>query len=84
MGPLLGRTGYRPNAAQTASTVLTLKVLYALVPCLCNVLSIAFIRFYPISEKEHARIRSEIEQGSPVRDCPGDTAAERSDSQFRS
>ncbi|MCF8077028.1 MAG: MFS transporter [Desulfotignum sp.] len=59
---LLGRTGYRPNAAQTASTVLTLKVLYALVPCLCNILSIAIIRFYPISEKEHARIRSKIER----------------------
>ncbi len=58
---LLGRTGYRPNVEQTASTVLMLKVLYALVPCLCNVLSIVIIRFYPISEQEHARIRNEIE-----------------------
>ena len=62
---LLGRTGYSPNVAQTASTVFMLKVLYALVPCLCNVVSIAIIRFYPISEQEHARIRNEIERRQP-------------------
>jgi len=57
---LLGRTGYSPNVEQTESTVLTLKVLYALVPCLCNLVSIAIISFYPISEKKHAQIRSRI------------------------
>jgi GPH family glycoside/pentoside/hexuronide:cation symporter len=50
---------------QTAPTVFMLKALYALVPCLCNVVSIAIISFYPISEKEHARIRNEIERREP-------------------
>jgi len=45
---------------QTPSTVFMLRVLYALVPCLCNVLSIAIISFYPISEEKHIQIRSEI------------------------
>ena len=63
---LLGRTGYSPNVEQTASTVFMLKVLYALVPCLCNVLSIAIISFYPISEEKHIRIRIEIEQKEPT------------------
>jgi GPH family glycoside/pentoside/hexuronide:cation symporter len=62
---LLGRTGYSPNVEQTAPTVFMLKALYALVPCLCNVVSIAIISFYPISEKEHARIRNEIEGREP-------------------
>jgi glycoside/pentoside/hexuronide:cation symporter, GPH family len=59
---LLGSTGYSPNMEQTASTVFMLKILYALVPCICNVLSIGIISFYPISEKEHARIRRNIDR----------------------
>jgi GPH family glycoside/pentoside/hexuronide:cation symporter len=58
---LLGRTGYSPNVEQTGSTVFMLRVLYALVPCLCNVLSIAIISFYPITEQAHAAIRSKID-----------------------
>lgn len=57
---LLGSTGYSPNVEQTPSTVFMLRVLYALVPCLCNVVSIAIISFYPISEEKHARIQTEI------------------------
>ena len=59
---LLGGTGYSPNIEQGESTVAMLKILYALVPCVCNVLSIAVISFYPISEQAHARIRKEIER----------------------
>ncbi len=36
------------------------KLAYALVPCLCNILSIAIISFYPISEQAHAQIQREI------------------------
>lgn len=59
---LLGNTGYSPNVEQSESTVMMLRVLYALVPCLCNVLSIAIMGFYPISEQKHAQIRREIER----------------------
>lgn len=58
---LLGQTGYQPNVEQTDSTVTMLRVLYALVPCLCNVISIIIISFYPISEKKHTLIRNEID-----------------------
>jgi len=58
---LLGNTGYSPNMAQDESTVMMLRVLYALVPCLCNILAIVIICFYPITEKKHASIRREIE-----------------------
>jgi glycoside/pentoside/hexuronide:cation symporter, GPH family len=37
-----------------------LRVLYALVPCLCNVVSIAIISFYPISEEKHIQILRKI------------------------
>lgn len=59
---LLGNAGYSPNMAQEDSTVMMLRVLYALVPCLCNIIAILIICFYPITEKKHAQIRKEIEK----------------------
>jgi GPH family glycoside/pentoside/hexuronide:cation symporter len=59
---LLGHAGYQANAEQPASAVLMLKILYALVPCLCNVLSIIIISFYPISKQVHAKIQQDIKQ----------------------
>lgn len=59
---LLGNAGYRPNITQSRETVDLLKILYALVPCLCNALSILIISFYPITEKYHSIIRNEIEK----------------------
>ncbi len=58
---LLGKSGYSPSIEQGASTVMMLRVLYALVPCLCNILAIVIISFYPISEQKHAQIRKTIE-----------------------
>ncbi len=58
---LLGNAGYSPNIEQGESTVMMLRVLYALVPCLCNVLAIVIICFYPISEKKHVQIQKDIE-----------------------
>ena len=57
---LLMKAGYQPNAEQPATAVFMLRILYALVPCLCNILSIAIISFYPISEQAHAQIQREI------------------------
>jgi Na+/melibiose symporter-like transporter len=58
---LLGESGYSPSIDQGASAVMILRVLYSLVPCLCNVLAIVIISFYPISEQKHAQIRKKIE-----------------------
>jgi len=57
---VLGAVGYTPNAPQNESVLFTLRVLYALVPSICNLLAIAIALYYPISGEVHARIRSAI------------------------
>ncbi|MFO8112361.1 MAG: glycoside-pentoside-hexuronide (GPH):cation symporter [Desulfosalsimonadaceae bacterium] len=59
---LLGVSGYRPGVVQSDSVVWTLRVLYALVPCLCNGLAILIALKYPISGEIHLRIRRAIEE----------------------
>lgn len=58
----LGAVGYTPNAQQTDNVLLALRVLYALVPSVCNLLAIAIALYYPISGAMHGRIRSAIRQ----------------------
>lgn len=68
---VLGAVGYTPNAAQTETVRLTLRVLYALVPSICNLLAIAIALYYPISGDIHGRIRAAISQrqaGQPFSD----------------
>lgn len=57
---ILGASGYTPNTVQPENVVLTLRVLYALVPCLCNAAAIAIALGYPISEYKHLEIRNAI------------------------
>lgn len=54
--PILGAVGYVPNAAQPEAVVLTLKVLYALVPSLFNLLGLWVAWHYPIDRAAHERI----------------------------
>jgi GPH family glycoside/pentoside/hexuronide:cation symporter len=66
---ILGLAGYTPNSEQPAQVLTTLRVLYALVPSLCNIVAIAIAFAYPISGRVHADIRRAIEQrqaGLPV------------------
>jgi GPH family glycoside/pentoside/hexuronide:cation symporter len=66
---ILGMAGYTPNAEQPAAVQTTLRVLYALVPSLCNIVAIIIAFAYPISGRIHADIRKAIEQrraGLPV------------------
>jgi GPH family glycoside/pentoside/hexuronide:cation symporter len=61
--------GYTPNAEQPAAVVKTLRVLYALVPSICNIIAIAIAFAYPISGRIHIDIRQAIEKrqaGVPV------------------
>ena len=58
----LGMAGYTPNAEQPAAVQLTLRVLYALVPSLCNIVAIVIAFAYPISSRMHADIRKAIAQ----------------------
>ncbi len=59
---ILGIVGYTPNVAQSAEVQMTLRVLYALVPSLCNLVAIVIACAYPISNRLHAEIRQAIAQ----------------------
>ncbi|MDH3878878.1 MAG: MFS transporter, partial [Desulfobacterales bacterium] len=66
---ILGMVGYTPNVQQSAEVQMTLRVLYALVPSLCNIVAIAIACAYPISSRMHAEIRKAVAQrqaGLPV------------------
>lgn len=65
----LGMAGYTPNTEQPPAVLMTLRVLYALVPSLCNLVAIAIAFAYPISSRIHADIRNAIarrQAGLPV------------------
>ncbi len=57
---LLGQSGYVPNSPQPPSAILALRLLYALVPSLCNLVALAFAVQFPIDADRHARIRGAI------------------------
>ncbi len=68
---ILGLAGYSPNVEQSATVVFTLRVLYALVPSVCNIVAFAIAMYYPISSGIHKNIRlaiSQRKQGRPVAD----------------
>jgi GPH family glycoside/pentoside/hexuronide:cation symporter len=68
---LLGVSGYVPNVQQPDSVVFALRVLYALVPCLCNIAGLVIALAYPISGDVHRQIRTAIEarvRGEKVKD----------------
>jgi GPH family glycoside/pentoside/hexuronide:cation symporter len=63
--------GYTPNTEQPAEVLTALRVLYALVPSLCNIVAILIAFAYPISSHIHSEIRKAIAQrqaGQPVAD----------------
>lgn len=59
---LLGFSGYTPNVQQNESVVFMLRILYALVPSLCNLAGILIALTYPLDEIKHSRILAAIEQ----------------------
>ncbi|NLI81156.1 MAG: MFS transporter [Deltaproteobacteria bacterium] len=68
---VLGVAGYVPGSDQTGEVVMTLRVLYALVPSLCNVLAMIIVFAYPITKEVHEDILrgiSERKGGNSVED----------------
>ena len=68
---ILGLAGYAPNVEQSPTVVYTLRILYALVPSVCNILAFAIALYYPISSGIHHSIRQAIskrQQGLAVSD----------------
>jgi GPH family glycoside/pentoside/hexuronide:cation symporter len=65
---VLGRTGYVPNRPQPDTVRLALRILYALVPCLCNLAGFVIALRYPVSRQMHQRIREAIARRREGRD----------------
>ena len=75
---ILGMAGYTPNTEQSEEVLLALRVLYALVPSVCNLLGVLIALAYPISDSIHGEIRDAIalrKHGERVADPlhPGET-----------
>jgi len=58
---ILNTSNYEPNIEQNESVVFTLRVLYALVPCLCNTAGFLIALFYPLDGEQYRNIRREID-----------------------
>ena len=68
---LLGISGYSPNVEQSENVVFYLRILYALVPSVCNLIALAIALAYPINSARHEAIRAAIQdrsEGHPVKD----------------
>jgi GPH family glycoside/pentoside/hexuronide:cation symporter len=68
---IIGFAGYKPNITQPENVVLTLRVLYALVPSVCNILAILIATAYPIDRVGHRAIRDAVlkqQKGEPFTD----------------
>ena len=57
---VLGAVGYVPKAAQSETVILTLRILYALVPSACNLIALVIALAYPIDGRIHRCIRETI------------------------
>lgn len=57
---ILGISGYTPNMDQPPTVQMTLRILYALVPSICNLLAILVAITYPINDKMHEKIKRGI------------------------
>ena len=60
--PILGVAGYVPNVEQSEPVTLALRVMYALVPSLFNLLGLVIAFAYPIDRGAHVRILRAIEE----------------------
>jgi len=59
---LLSYAGYTPNVEQSETVRMTLRVLYALIPSLFNLLGLGIALFYPIHSKAHQEILAAIQK----------------------
>jgi GPH family glycoside/pentoside/hexuronide:cation symporter len=57
---VLGGVGYTPNVEQSEQVQFTLRVLYALVPSLCNIAAFVIALAYPVSRRIHKDILAAI------------------------
>jgi GPH family glycoside/pentoside/hexuronide:cation symporter len=58
---ILAASGYAPNSPQSEQVRFVLSVLYALVPCICNLVAFLIAMTYPITSEVHREIRAAID-----------------------
>ncbi|MBS2012208.1 MAG: MFS transporter [Deltaproteobacteria bacterium] len=68
--PLLGAVGYRPNVEQTPAVLLALRILYVVVPCVCNALAFVVLLAYPIDRAAHVAITEALAQRRSRTEAP--------------
>lgn len=68
--PLLGAVGYQPNVEQTPAVLLTLRLLYVVVPCVCNALAFVVLLAYPIDRAAHLAITEALAQRRSEAEAP--------------
>jgi len=59
--PSLDGLGFDPAASNSATAILALTVIYALVPCVFKVVAIAMMWRHPLSEGRHRAVRKRID-----------------------
>lgn len=52
----LGAAGYSPNVEQSETVKWVIRTFYALIPSVCNVVAMAIVVFYPLSNAVHRKI----------------------------
>ncbi len=57
---VIGWAGYQPGGQQPPEVVMSLRLLYSLVPCICSLAGFVIALAYPIDAATHRAIRQEI------------------------
>ena len=65
---VLGMAGYTPNVAQSEQVQWVLRILYALIPSLFNLIGFGIALLYPIDSTVHEKIRDAITDRQAGRD----------------
>lgn len=58
---ILGFLDYQPNKQQSKEVLLAIRTMYALIPCLCNIVAFFIATRYPISNEIHNKIIKAID-----------------------
>jgi len=61
-GWVLQLSGYVPNVAQTAETLLAIRLFFGPVPMIILVLALPLLARYPITRQSHAELRKKLEE----------------------
>jgi len=60
-GWLLAYYGFEANVVQTQETITGMRYMIGLIPAVLSLITLAFLWFYPLSEKKMRRVREELE-----------------------